>query len=191
MNALIQPIADRTGHIGGIETILLDGHTYFFGFDYSEDIVVSPLLADADAMAQFASRYMMQRDGKHDEAYWREMAEESVDESNLCDSLESRTILTAQLQATATAIAQAIQNGQPVAGLQIKYHLLYLLGAAGGWSGPDIDEVRELIAGVSGADPGQDCVVKDAASELQQALRELIDAAPGNWATHFSSLRAV
>jgi hypothetical protein len=40
----IAPIDDRVGHVGGIESMTVDGRRWYFGFDYSSDMVVSPLI---------------------------------------------------------------------------------------------------------------------------------------------------
>jgi hypothetical protein len=53
-----EPLAGRDGHLGGIESIFLDNVTYFFGFDYRNDLALSPLINDRDAMACFASIQM-------------------------------------------------------------------------------------------------------------------------------------
>lgn len=76
---------DRVGWPGGIESITLDGTRYFFGFDYSSDLVLSPLLDDQSAMAAYAAKYMAQRDGVHDEAYWSELVSDAVDGSELTE----------------------------------------------------------------------------------------------------------
>jgi hypothetical protein len=66
------------GFVGGIESIVIDGRRWFFGFDYRGDTVISPLIGDPDMMAAFASRYMLQRDGVHGREYWRARVEESI-----------------------------------------------------------------------------------------------------------------
>jgi hypothetical protein len=62
----VAPIAGRLGHVGGIESVVVDGHRWFFEFDYRRDWVVSPLIDDEATMSEFASRYMRQIDGTHD-----------------------------------------------------------------------------------------------------------------------------
>ncbi|MFE5842718.1 hypothetical protein ACFQ7N_13850 [Streptomyces niveus] len=63
----------RTGVIGGIESLVLDGRRLFFGFDFTSDQVLSPLIGDAGAMARYAARHLRQRTGVHDESYWAEL----------------------------------------------------------------------------------------------------------------------
>lgn len=58
----IKPIAERVGHVGGIESMMVDGRRWFFGFDYSMDMAVSPLIDDPARMAEFASEHMLQTD---------------------------------------------------------------------------------------------------------------------------------
>ena len=60
------PIPDRLDEVGGIESMTVDGHRCYFGFCYSMDIAVSPLIDDPEVMAAFASQHMVQRDGAHD-----------------------------------------------------------------------------------------------------------------------------
>ncbi|WP_051293708.1 hypothetical protein [Pseudoduganella violaceinigra] len=189
MNSSHEPIAERIGHIGGIESLVLDGQTYFFGFDYSNDLVVSPLLDSIDVMAQFAHHYMEQLDGTHDAAYWRDLAQESIAYSELCSELEDRSFSSTQLAATAALIAQAAQDGYSVSGLNIEYHLLYLLSAAGGWAEPSIDDIETFIAQLTGQEtPQSNQSLGAVANELHGALRQLVSAAPGNWATKFATL---
>ncbi|MFI6578372.1 hypothetical protein ACIBFB_21495 [Nocardiopsis sp. NPDC050513] len=80
----IAPLPGRDGHVGGIESMTIDGRRYYFGFDYKGDMVVSPLIDDPDAMAAFASEHMLLTDGAHDAAYWRDLVDDAVRESGLC-----------------------------------------------------------------------------------------------------------
>ncbi|WP_381789597.1 hypothetical protein [Streptomyces niveus] len=106
----------RTGAIGGIESLVLDGRRLFFGFDFSSDQVLSPLIDDEEAMARFAARHMRQRTGAHDELYWAQLVRSSVDGSDLVWRDEQRTFTTCVLE---TGDAGAAHG-----------HLLYLLSAA-------------------------------------------------------------
>ncbi|MFB6711656.1 hypothetical protein ACFCZY_08035 [Streptomyces sp. NPDC056237] len=54
------PLPGRIAHVGGIESLVLDGHHYCFGFDHSSDTVLSPLIDAPEAMAVFASEHMRQ-----------------------------------------------------------------------------------------------------------------------------------
>ena len=69
------PLQGRNGHVGGIEAIILNGVTLFFGSDFSSDLVLSPLIDDADLMARFTSVHMRQCDGPHHAAYWLELVD--------------------------------------------------------------------------------------------------------------------
>ena len=56
--------------MGGVESIVIEDTRYFFGFSYSEDAVLSPLIDDKQVMAEFAAAYMKQRDGVAHDALW-------------------------------------------------------------------------------------------------------------------------
>jgi hypothetical protein len=79
----VAPIDGRVGHVGEIESLTVDGRRWFFGFHYGSDLVVSPLIDDAGAMAGFAAAHMRQRDSAHPADHWSEPVELSVDESEL------------------------------------------------------------------------------------------------------------
>lgn len=55
--------------------MVVDGRMWFFGFDYSMDTAVSPLIDDPERMAEFASEHMLQTDGIHDVTYWRDLVD--------------------------------------------------------------------------------------------------------------------
>ncbi|MEV0194621.1 hypothetical protein AB0I39_39625 [Kitasatospora purpeofusca] len=112
------PLPDRTGHVGGVESLTLDGRRYYFGFDYSSDLVVSPLIDDPRAMAAFASAHMRQRTGSHDAAHWEGLVALAVEGTALTGDDADRAVASADLR-----------GGLPESGS----HLLYLLGAATGW----------------------------------------------------------
>src|SRR6187401_3292868 len=57
-----RPLPRAEDAVGGIESITIDGKRYWFGFSFSADAVLSPLIDDPKVMAQFASDYMLQRD---------------------------------------------------------------------------------------------------------------------------------
>lgn len=190
-----QPLAGRKGHVGGIEALTLDGTMYFFGFDFSSDLVVSPLIPDADLMARFASEHMEQRDGVHDPAYWRELVGYAIDGSELCVEESSRSFDSQALAATIASLDRVRREGSPEPGFAIEYHLRYLLGAAGGWEVPeeagdeDADAWIALIAGEEPA-PGDGVPLTDVAARLQKHLNALVDTASGNWATLFAVLKS-
>lgn len=192
--AIPLPLAGRKGHVGAIEAVTLDGTMYFFGFDFSSDLVLSPLIADIDLAARFASQHMTQRDGTHDEAYWRELAGYAVEDSELATKEESRTFTTESLAVAIASLARVRREGTVAPGFAIEYHLRYLLGAAGGWEVPeeagteDADEWIDVISGDELLAEGT--TLPDIAGRLQAHLNALVDAAPGNWATKFAVLKA-
>jgi hypothetical protein len=185
-----EPIAGRKGHVGGIESLNLDGTTWFFGFDYCADLAVSPLISDIDQMARYASVHMLQTDGEQEPAYWRDLAETSIDDSLLSSASGSRNFSIAGLAAIVDALDRAAQADACVPGFAIPHHLQYLLGAAGGWTVETAD-FESAIAIVSGEEqPGADARIADVALWLRGQLRALTEAAPGNWRTLFMALAA-
>jgi len=187
------PLDGREGHVGAIESLTLDGTMYFFGFDFGSDLVLSQLIADIDLAARFASRHMAQRDGAHDEAYWRELAGYAVDGSELCTEAASRAFATASLAQTAASLAHVHREGSVEPGFAVGYHLRYLLGAAGGWQAleeTDADDVDEWINVIGGNEPlAEGTTLQEIAGRLQAHLNALVDAAPGNWSTKFAALK--
>ena len=131
------PIPDRINEIGGIESITVDGRRWYFGFNYSMDLVVSPLIDDPDVMAAFASDHMRQTDGAHDAAYWRELVGMSVDESDLVAEDSDRDFDSAALAANRFALG---------------YHLRYLLGAATGFAGDGFFDDPAVYSAVGSGD---------------------------------------
>ncbi|MFE3942368.1 hypothetical protein ACFXPV_10910 [Streptomyces sp. NPDC059118] len=109
-------LTGRIGVVGGIESLVLDGRRLWFGFDFTSDQVLSPLIDDADAMAQYAARHMRQRTGAHDESYWAQLVQAAVENSDLVRYDEQRTFTTQSLEAG---------DAGPAHG-----HLLYLFHAA-------------------------------------------------------------
>ena len=179
---------ERLPAVGGIESLVLDGTTYFFGFDYRSDLVLSRLFDDIDAMAFYASLNMLQSDGKHDVAYWRTLANEAVDASELSPGLESQTFSSQALGLTRLNLQRACQNNSTVPGFSISYHLLYLLESAGGWEADmgDIQTEIRIIAGDRPLKEGES--VSKVAQDVQARLKELLRCAPGNWRELFAVL---
>jgi len=190
---LPSPLAGRDGHLGAIEAITLDGTMYFFGFDFRSDLVLSPLVADPALMARFASRHMTQRDGTHDEAYWRELVGYAAEGSELCTEDDGRAFDSQALAATMARLAHVRREGTPEPGFTVEYHLRYLLGAAGGWSVPEeagAEDSDLWIAQIAGDEPlAGSATLQEVAARLQAHLNALVDAAPGNWATLFAVLK--
>jgi len=92
------PLPDRIGYVGGIESLMLDGRRHYFGFDYSSDVILTPLIDDPEAMAVFASEYLRQTTGQHDVAYWSELVAMSVDRSDLVGEEADRTFTSQELR---------------------------------------------------------------------------------------------
>jgi hypothetical protein len=191
--AVPQPLAGRNGHVGAIEALTLDGTLYFFGFDFRSDLVLSPLIADADLMARFASRHMAQRDGRHNDIYWRELVDCAVEASQLCSDEAGRSFDSQMLAATIDRLERVRRQGALDPGFAIEYHLRYLLGAAGGWEVPEeagTDDPDLWIAQIAGDTPlDNGASLQHVASRLQTHLNALVDAAPGNWRYRFAALQ--
>ncbi len=188
----IEPIEDREDCVGGIESMTVDGQRWYFGFDYSMDTAVSPLIDDAERMAVFASEHMLQRDGRHDVDYWRELVEMSVGQSDLVEEEADRTYDSKTLTAQRLSPSSA---------------LMYLLGAATGWDDSFFDEEAVQAAlttiGVREHDRDWDCLercmeaaqsqdseVSSAGTQLMTRYVDFImDRAPANWPQVFAALK--
>jgi hypothetical protein len=91
------------GFVGGIESIAIDDRRWWFGFDFSNDTAISPLIDDPDMMAAFASRYMLQADGVHGRKYWRAQVE--VDRHlGLAGDENQRTFATSEFRRIASGL---------------------------------------------------------------------------------------
>jgi hypothetical protein len=174
----VRPLAGRDGHIGGIESLVVDGTRYYFGFDYQSDLVLSPLIDDPVAMARFAVEHMEQTDGKHDEAYWAELVDIAAEDSGLAGREDTEIDLGSR---------------------QTTYHLRYLLGAACGWDDAILadDEVTEALTRLK-LDPEEwdsldECLKlegPDAELVKRRYLEHFAVTTPGNWRTVFAPLLA-
>ena len=203
----MEAIAGRTGYVGGIEYIIVDGIPWLFGFSYSEDLVLSPLFDDPEEMAAFAATHMRQltRSGPdvvHDAAYWRELIEESEGESGLADPENCSFTLDA-LQALPAWTGSVRDSNRIAAPLAFEYHLSYLLNAAIGEDrGVELSAVeeldrlgldyqpddvgsqclQELVAMATGEDElPESATPRDLAVALQDCFDATLKALPANW----------
>ena len=208
------PIPGRIGHVGGIESIALDGRRLYFGFDFGSDLALSPLIGDPDTMARFASRYMAQRDGQgqHAPAFWRELVDAAAEESGLAGRAEQRVFDSAAFSAIAATLSAVSEHGAAAPGFDIPAHLRYLLGAACGWCELSDEASAQLLEGirvpgaeleedgqdgfdqlaielVSGIEPAHDARRMAAARWLRLRLETQLDQAPGNWGDMLGALR--
>jgi hypothetical protein len=186
----LDPLPGRIGHVAGIESLVLDGRRYFFGFDYKSDMVVSPLIDDPDAMAAFAGEHMQQTDGRHDKAYWADLVSCAVESSDLVSEDAEREFRTERLRADLPTPES---------------HLLYLLDAATEWDdsvtlppdfqqayarlGFDEDDFTECIDHCSQAvrEHGAD-VRPDEWTVVRFHLTSTVEHLPGNWTLLFGPL---
>jgi hypothetical protein len=188
----IKPIADREGHVGGIESMIVDGRRWFFGLDYSMDTVVSPLIDDPARMAEFASQHLLQTDGAHDIAYWRDLVDSSVEVSGIVGTDEDRTYDSERL---------ATQWRPPSS------QLIYLMGAATAWDESffEDDAVQAVLIRIGvrernrddwdcldqcvAATRSEDTEVRSAAMDFMTRYQRFIfDNLPANWPEVFAAL---
>lgn len=188
-----KPIEDREGRVAGIESMVVDGRRWFFGFDYSMDTAVSPLIDDPARMARFASEHMLQADGAHDLAYWRELVDASVGVSGIVGEDEDRTYDSQTL---------AAQRLTP------STQLIYLMGAATAWDDSFFDDesVQAALVTIGVPEPERDewdcldrCVAATGSpdAEVSRAGVRLMTAyqrfvfgnLPANWPEVFAALR--
>ncbi len=204
------PIPDRMNHVGGIESILMDGTRYFFGFDFKNDLVLSPLIDSVEAMAAFASKNMLQTDGKQDAAYWRALADEAIHTSELVEADHDREFTSDELRQVVASLDIASRIDMAIPGFSINPSIQYLLGAANGWHNIfDGDDIREhlqrlglgedvqlddlilLLSGFSHDEDDEsrkDVSYTDAARVMQNALVRAVKGAPANWSELFAPL---
>jgi hypothetical protein len=204
------PIANRVGHVGGIESIVVDDTRYYFGFDYRADITLSPLIDDPRAMAAFASRHMLQQTGAKPPAYWAKLVDESVEDSGLASDSDDREFTAADLSRIARRLEQARRTGRVSSGFELRTSLRYLLGASCAWAlhATDKDAVAALerlgldarLALADAAQRGADWVsgrarppsgssIADAAVVVQAFIDEVLRIAPANWGQVFAALK--
>jgi hypothetical protein len=210
----MEAIAGRSGYVGGIEYIVVDGVTWLFGFSYSDDLVLSPLFDEPHEMAAFAAAHMRQLtrggpDVVHDAAYWAELIEESEGESGLADP-ENCVFTPEALQALPAWTGSVRDSNRIAAPLAFEYHLSYLLNAAIGEDrtveltalqeldrlGLDYqpDEVgtqclHELVAMATGEDElPESASPRDLAVALQDSVDATLKALPANWGAVLAAL---
>jgi hypothetical protein len=189
----IKPIVGREGCVGGIESMMVDGRRWFFGFDYSMDTVISPLIDDPERMAVFASEHMLQTDGAHDVAYWRDLVDSSVEMSDIVAEDEDRTFDSETL---------AAQRLSPSS------QLMYLMGAATGWDDSffEDEEIEAALTAIGVREPDRDwdcleqCIAAVGADGaevsaagtlfLTRYQRFIVDNLPANWVEVFAALRS-
>ena len=200
--------------VGGVESIVIDGKRWFFGFDYKGDRVISPLIDDPDMMTAFASRYMLQRDGVHGREYWRARVEESIGSSELTGDVDTQhTFATSEFRRIASELAAAEAGNRSIPDLiQYNVHYLYLLEAAARdkASPPDdpayasairklglTEDDSTLVHALAAMEMLADirpllgfATYADAAAAARVCLTTLVKRASGNWRTLFQGLIA-
>lgn len=168
------PLDERVGHIGGVESVVVDGRRWYFGMDYKSDLVISPLIDDPGEMAEFAARHMAQTDGTHDATYWADLVSWATDESSLFPPGAN--------EYDSAKLADGYDDG-----------LIYLLGSASGWGEEFLDEEVLAILSERGLDDDWDGVAEALQTDESGDFRRRLDAyfasrLPGNWAAVFAPL---
>jgi hypothetical protein len=196
-----QPIAGRVGHVGGIESFTLDGRRHYFGFDHKRQLVLSPAIDDAAAMARFASRHMqalyrgrlfglLGKTGPRDEAFWAEAVEWSENDTDLPGRPE-RMLTRMRLAASVSKLGLAIEKNRVVGEFMPDALPCMLLAAAGDGSADAAEGIQAeaaIVWGRAPLPPGRE--IANAARALQARLNALVDGAQGNWAQIFSMLKS-
>lgn len=181
------PLLRDYRHIGGIESIEVDGTRYFFGYDYSEDLVLSPLIDDNELMSVFAETHMEQRDGLHDREYWRDLVDGSLEESGLAEP-ESCSFESGQLRSIIASLKSVAETGVPVPDFDYPYHLRFLLSSAGQWE-EQFTAAEEGIRAIQGIEsPSEGATLEQIARDVLRETRNAMNVAGGNWAEVFAAL---
>ncbi|WP_254923104.1 hypothetical protein [Rhodococcus sp. OK302] len=181
------PLLRDYRHIGGIESIEIDGTRHFFGYDFSEDVVLSPLINDIELMSVFAETHMEQRDGSHDREYWRDLVDESLESSALAEP-ESCSFESEQLRLIITSLKNIAETGVPVPDFNYPYHLRFLLSSAGQWK-ERFTATAEGIRSIKGTESAAEgATLEQIARDVLRETQNVMNAAGGNWAEVFNAL---
>ncbi|RVW07628.1 hypothetical protein EGT67_21260 [Prescottella agglutinans] len=187
MTSVPAPLLRDYRHVGGIESIEVDGARYFFGYDYSEDLVLSPLIDDRELMSVFAETHMEQRDGLHDRAYWRDLVDGSLEDSGLAEP-ESCSFESDQLRSIVTSLKSIAETGVPVPEFDYPYHLRFLLSSAGRWE-EQFTAAEEGMRAIKGTErPAEGTTVERIAGDVLRETRNALNVAAGNWAEVLGAL---
>lgn len=130
------------GAVGGIESIVVDGRRYFFGYSHRDDRVLTPLFTREDAIAEHAATHMAQTDGRHDAAFWSGMAHRAIAESDLTDA-QGQVIALAPLKAAVADLRRDTATVRALSGIVLPEHLYYLLEVNSEW--PDGDPSPAVV----------------------------------------------
>lgn len=189
MVELPAPLEGRVGHVGGIESVLLDGRRVYFGFDYRADLVLSPPIESLDVMAAYAARYMEQSHRVQDSAYWLKLAERATYDSHLA-SVEDCDLKLSLIRSQLDLARQAGTHPQVV----FPNHLLFLLAACCGSDAPQQATALspdDAVAILSGGRPlPKACSMLDVVNAIDGFVLGSLDAAPRTWSEALSALRS-
>lgn len=129
--AVPRPYEGGQDAVGGIESIVVAGKRYWFGFSYKADAVLSPLIGDERVMAQFGSDYLLQTDGAHPPEFWLDLVQKAVQLSDLTgDDAAARLFTGFEVRDALREVEAARREGRPAKGVELPGHLTYLFHAA-------------------------------------------------------------
>lgn len=129
--AVPRPYEGGQDAVAGIESIVVAGKRYWFGFSHRADAVLSPLISDERIMAQFGSDYLLQADGAHPPEYWLNLVERAVRASDLTDDdAAARTFTGFEVRDALREVESARREERPAKNVALPYHLTYLFHAA-------------------------------------------------------------
>jgi hypothetical protein len=209
LRATPSPLPNYTGRVGGIESLTMDGRRYYFGFDYKNDAVLSPLIADIDVMASYAHKYMMQSHGSAAIKDWLAVAKNAIENSGYTRNESSQNYRSEFLAQIASDTDRAQKSDVALAEFNIDYDLRYLLDAAREWEEPtekpttsialqklniDIDKhgweyIDEAVAYLNSSKKlPTGATYSDAAIVIQDYFESAGRTMHGNWALIFSPL---
>lgn len=196
------------GVVAGIEAVEIDGELHYYAYSHSDDLVVSPLFANAQSMAEYAEKNLAQRDGRHDQSYWLEVARYAESESGLFEQIPSVTLKG--LQRLLLALRAAEETGQVQPDIPRIKFIEYIVLDLDRESGPhpkllnhadlvralglDSNELHEadvstLIAHVSGEGTYmEDKPVSESARFVRLYLSEKLALTEESWRTAFAEL---
>lgn len=201
-SAVPLPLGGFEDAIGGIESITISGKRYRFGFEYTTSVATSPLIDDPRVMSQFASDYMLDRDGAHPPEYWEKHVSAAVQGSELTSDPGGRDFTGSEIGDALEEIHAARQDRRP-AKLKLPYHLTYLLDATSQLAPPsdtnpcggelaqrirEVDRHEDCLRGAlqiaaNEVPPPQQTSYDDALGIIEGYLRHYQRSVPENWRT--------
>jgi hypothetical protein len=129
--------------VGGIEPVRIDGQQYFFGYSFRMDQVLTPLFADAESAAAYATTHLAQRDGRKDKAFWLAQARETLDDPQLSDR-DGTVLDLSGVRRDLASLRSDPKTLRILPGLDAPAYLIYLLEMNCQW--PDEPQPARVTA---------------------------------------------